>query len=1018
MKLVSLAIDNHRFTIIFILVLVLSGVVSFLTMPRSEDPQVAPNGASVVVFYPGASPADMEQLTVDPIERKINELDDIKKISSEARDGAAMVSVEFQSGVDMDWAYSEIVQKVNAIRHELPEDIAALTIQRWVLSDFVIVHQAALLSETVPFTVLEEEAERLEKELERIPGVKRVRIWGIPDREVRISVDLNRLAARRLSLHEIIQAVQSAGQNIPGGHLDMGGRRFSIRTSGPFASLEEIGDTVIRARGEKVVFLRDVADIRFDNADAQTFHRVDGRRGVFVTIHQKDGTNIFRVMEGVRTALASFSENLPAGIDLVTVFDQSESVAARLNAFFTNLLQGLVLVGLMILVAANIRSAVIVILAIPFSIFIALGFVDLSSYGLQQMTIAGLVIAIGLLVDNAIVVTENISRFIGLGYSPRDAAVKGTGQIGWAVASSTATTILAFVPVAMMGYVSGDYIRSMPVTVIFTLAASLLIALTLTPYLSSRFFTPATSRRESLLRRLLNRINRRAYRPVLDFALNRPGLILAGVAAVFLLSLALFGFVGVSFFPKAEKPQLIVNIETAEGSNLERTDRAVRRVEEILVRFPEIRRTAVTVGRGGPQIHYNVHSPQPSATFAQIYLELADGKPRTLSRVVAGLRREFEGFPDAAVEVKELEQGPDVEAPVAIKILGDDMDVLRRIGGDVEEMIRETPGTVNVENPLKTERIDLQIRINRAKAGMLGVPLVEIDRTVRAAIAGLPIMTYRDPRGKEYDIVIRLPFDGKPGIEDLDRITVTSMTGAQIPLGQVAGIEFRPSPQRIDHHNFERAVTVTADVDLGYSTDRVTRAVREKLDAYAWPRGVRFAVAGEAESREESFGGMGQAVVIALISIFAVLVLQFRSFLQPVIVFATIPLALIGSILALLVTGNTFSFTAFIGLTSLVGIVVNNAILLVDYTNKLRGEGRTPGEALREAGPVRFTPIILTTATTIGGLLPLTLRGGTLYAPMGWTLIGGLAVSTFLTLIVVPVLYVLLVRDNGKPAEA
>ncbi|MCJ7679253.1 MAG: efflux RND transporter permease subunit, partial [Candidatus Aminicenantes bacterium] len=1005
MKLSAFAINNYQFTLILILLLVLSGVVSFLTMPRSEDPQVTPNGTSVVVLYPGAGPADMEQLVVDPIEEKINEMDDIKRINSSARDGVAVIAVEFHADVDMDQSYSEILQKVNSIRSDLPEDIMNLSVHRWNMSDFVITLQLALLSETAAYHELNEEAERLEKRLEKIFGVKHVRIWAVPQQEVRISLDLDRLAQRRISLNQVIQSVQSANFNIPGGHVDVGDRRFNIRTSGSFEELEEIRNIIVFAYGEKVVFLKDIAGIQMTDSDVIYKARVNGRRAVFVTINQKEGTNVFTVMGQVKEEIRAFEEDLPGHMELFTVFDQSGSVRTRLNIFFSNLLQGLILVGLVVFLAVGMRASVIVMLAIPVSIFIALGFVDLSGFGLQQMSIAGLVIALGLLVDNAIVVTENISRFIGLGYERKEAAIKATGQIGWAIISSTVTTILAFLPVAMMGYTSGEYIRSMPYTVIFTLSASLFIALTLTPFLSSRLLTVRATQKPSLVKRALNRLIDRGYRPALSFALRRPLPVLGLTLAAFLISLFLFQFVGVSFFPKAEKAQLVINLDTPKGSGLDTTDRIVRQVENVLEGHEDIVTYAVTIGRGGPQIHYNIDSQEPNASHAQFYLELKDGHPDTLAALVSSLRRDFSGFTGAEIEIKELEQGPPVEAPVAIKILGDEMPVLQRIGQDVEEIFRSTPGTVNVDNPQGTSTIDLHVRINRAKAGMLGIPLVEIDRTIRAGISGLPISRFRDKEGKEYDIVVRLPIGEKPRVEDFDRITVTSMTGSPVPLNQVAALSFQSGPDQIEHYNFNRTVTITSDVDLGFATDQVNRTVIERLDRYNWPKGYGYLVSGEAEAREESFGGMGKAIIIALISIFAVLVLQFRSLIQPVIVFTAIPLAVIGSVLALLITGNTFSFTAFIGLTSLVGIVVNNSIILVDYTNQLRKENKPIIEALKEAGMVRFTPIVLTTATTIGGLLPLTLRGGTLYAPMGWTIIGGLTVSTFLTLFLVPVLY-------------
>jgi multidrug efflux pump subunit AcrB len=1013
MKISDFAICNYQFTIILILLLVISGIVSLATMPRSEDPTTTPPGTSIIVIYPGASPADMEQLVVDPIEAKINELDDIKRIESLSADSVAVTAVEFHSGIDMDETYSELVQKINSIRNDLPDELTDLEIRRWIMSDFVIILQLALISETASFHELEEEADRLKKMLEKIYGVKKIKKWAVPAQEVRVSLDLERLSQKKIAMNQVLAAIQSSNLNIPGGNVDIGAKRFNIKTSGSYESLEEIRNTIVHAYGEKVVFLKDIADIRFDYEDNIYLTRTNGKRCVFVTVNQKDGTNIFQVMDGVTTNLAEFQEKLPPSISLYTVFDQSNSVANRLNRFLSSLLQGLVLVGIVVLLAIGIRASIIVMLAIPTSFMISIGFVDLSGYGLQQMSIAGLVIVLGLLVDNAIVVTENISRFMKMGYPKIKAAVEGTRQIGGAIISSTITTILAFFPIAMMGYTTGDYIRSMPMTVIYTLSASLLVALTLTPFLGSRFLKVRENHKEIPFRRLLNYLIAKTYRPTLHLALNRPRITLMFILCLFLFSLFMFQFVGISFFPKAEKPQLIININTPEGSSLEKTDTVARYVENVLKSHEEIKNYAVNVGRGNPQIHYNVESEELNVAHAQIFIEVVKFDFKMIENLVGELRKEFEGYPSAKIEVKEIEQGPPVEAPIAIKILGENMDILRNIARDVESLFLGTQGTVNVNNPQKTTVSDLHIQINRAKAGMLGIPIEEIDRTVRASIAGISVSTYRDQEGKEYNIVVRLPFEDKPKPEDFDRITVTSITGAHIPLNQIASVTFTSIPKQIDHYNFDRTVTITSDVEIGYSTDRVTRAIIAKLDEYQWPKRYQYYVAGEMESQQESFGGMGKAILIAMIAIFAVLVLQFRSFSQPLIVFVAIPLAVIGSIFALLLTRNTFSFTAFIGLTSLVGIVVNNSIILADYTNKLRAKGKPIIDSLKEAGETRFVPIILTTATTIGGLLPLTLRGGTMWGPLGWTIIGGLMVSTFLTTVIVPVLYLLLTKKHS-----
>ena len=982
MRLPQLAIENHQFTTILVVLLILFGFVSFLTMSRSEDPQVSPAGSSIVVIYPGATPEDMEELIVDPIEEVINELEDIKDIKSTAKDGLGIVAVEFLSGSDPEDKYSDVVQKVNSIRNDLPDDIVDFQIEKWSISDVQIL-QLALLSDSAEYRLLENEAERLKKSLEKTAGVKKIKIWAYPEQEIRVSLDLQKMSQHRLGLNQVIGAIQSANQNIPGGFVDIGARRFNIQTSGSFETIADIQNTIINSSENNLLYLKDLADVSYAYEDTSYYARFKDKTAVYITASQKEGTNIFSIRDELERRILKFEEKLPKTVKLDIVFDQSESVAYRLNGFFLNLFQGLILVGLVILLAVGLRASVIVILAIPVSILIGLGFVDLSGYGLEQMSIAGLVIALGLLVDNAIVVIENISRFMKLGYSKKEAAIAGTSQIAWAVVSSTTTTVLAFIPIMMMQNITGDFIRSMPVTVVYTLSASLLISLVLTPYLSAKYLNIADLHKERKVRAFLNHEIENRYRNTLDYALQNPKTMIAITLFVFIASLSLFPLVGVSFFPKAEKPQFIINIDTPDGTNLERTDQISRYVDSLLAKKEDIKNYAVNIGHGNPRIYYNVVPRRNSSSFAQFFVSLKERNLDAFQTIINDLRDKLKSVPGAKIEIKEFEQGPPVEAPIAIRILGDNLAVLKKISMDIERIVTSAHGAINVNNPLSTSKTDIHVKINRDKAGFLGVPLVDIDRTVRASIAGLSVSKFRDLQGKEYDIILRLPVEGNIDYEDMDKIYVSSVTGSQIPLRQIASIQFTASPMLINHYNLERNVTITADVDANFSVDEVTKYIIKQLESYDWPKGYRYGIGGELESREESFGGMAKAVLVAIIGIFAVLVLQFRSYLQPLVVFSAIPLAIIGSVFALLVTGNSFSFTAFIGLTSLVGIVINNSIILVDYTNQLRTEGKDIVSALKEAGETRFIPIILTTATTVGGLLPLTLGGGTLWAPMG-----------------------------------
>ncbi|MEO1077328.1 MAG: efflux RND transporter permease subunit, partial [Bacteroidota bacterium] len=497
MNLPKLAIENYQFTLVVVLLATLLGVQSFLSMPRSEDPQFDIATSRVIAVFPGANPEDVESLVVDPLEAALYELDDLKKLETTIQDGLAVVVAEFEAYADADETHDEVTQAVAQVRPTLPDGVAAVNIIQTSPTDATI-FQVALTSETASYRALKREAERLEDAFEQVAGVQRATVWAIPDPEVRVSLDLEAMRARGVTLGEVMQAVQGQAQNLPGGTVDAGTKRFTIQTSGDYASLDEIAQTVVRAADGQALYLRDLADVGIAYADDTHRARLNGARAAFVTIVQREGTNIFDVRAGLDEALAVVTPTLPDDISLAVAFDQSESVDRRVGGFFGNLLQGVLLVGIVVLLALGFRASLIVMLAIPSSILIAINWLDFADYGLQQISIVGLVIALGLLVDNAIVVTENVARYLREGYGRFEAAVAGTREVALPIVAATATSVLAFVPMISIQSGTGDFIRSMPLTVVFALGASLVLSLTLTPMLASRLLRGGGNRDERI----------------------------------------------------------------------------------------------------------------------------------------------------------------------------------------------------------------------------------------------------------------------------------------------------------------------------------------------------------------------------------------------------------------------------------------------------------------------------------------------------------------------------------------
>jgi len=1007
MRLWNFAVERWQFTTVVFLLLVALGAYALAAIPRQEDPTFPIPLTTIVVGYPGADPIDVERLAVDPIEDALAELEDVREIRSTSESGLGVVVVEFEWTVDPDDKYDEVVREVNALRGSLPADLREIVFRK-ANPGLVNIVQAAVVAPALDALTLRRLADDLEESIETVPGVRRAESWGLPEPEVRVALDLPRMGALGLDVATVDTAIAGEGRSVPAGAVDVGERRYNLKGTGDYASVEDIADTVIAEREGRPVRLRDIAEVGWSTEEPRTLARHNGVRAAFVTANMKDGYNIFDVQDGIDARIADFRERLPDGARLEVGFVQSRNVADRLSRLGLDFAIAVALV-LLTLLPLGLRAAGIVMIAIPLSLAMGITALWMLGHSLNQISIAGFVVALGLLVDDAIVVVENIARRLREGAPRARAAVEGTQQIALAVVGCTAVLILSFLPLLNLPEGAGKFTRGLPLAVVVTVLASLLVAFTIVPFLASRML-PRTEPPEG--NRALQWVQggiHRVYGPVMHRALGAPRRTLALAFALVAASMALVPALGFSLFPAADKPQFLVAIDAADGASLAATDRALRFVEDTLARTPGVSQRMANLGRGNPLIYYNVFPAETNSTTAEVFVTLERWEGARSEALLEGLRERLAAYPDARITVEQFQNGPPIEAPIAVRVVGPDLDTLTAIAGRVERALAGVRGVRDIDNPARLPRIDLDLGFDRDEAGLLGVPSEDMDRVTRLAVAGLESARYRDARGDDYPIRLRLPIDGHPTPALLEDLYFTSRTsGAAVPFAQLAAPAFVDGPARIQRLNRERMTTVTANIAEGFVSGTVSDDAYAAIAALSLPPGYRIEAGGEAEAAARSLGGLGTAIIIAAFGVLAVLVLEFGSFRSSLIVAGVVPFGIVGALVALFLTGYPLSYMAIIGFVALIGVETKNSILLVDFTNQLRREGMPLDAAIERAGEQRFLPVLLTSATAIGGLMPLAVSGSALYSPLAIVIIGGLVSSTLLARIVTPVMYQLL----------
>lgn len=1013
MGFVATAVRRWQITLVAFLLLAMLGFNAFRAIPRAVDPYFPIPLTVVIVTLPGADAAEIEETVAKPLERVLQGLDNVRDITSRSSDGLASISIWFDYGTDAEQSYDRTVRDVNALRAQLPAGIQRLEILRPRTTEAAI-SQIALVSDTASWRRMEKYAEDLRDRLAGLDGVRNTELYGLPAPEVRIALDPARLAERRLPPGLVATAIAQGGLDVPAGAVNAGNRRFNVQSGGAYRSLDAIRAIPLRGGDGQLLTVGDVANVEWAEAERLHITRLNGQRAVFVGVRKKDMTDTLVLRDRLKTVKDQFQQELPPDIKLVPVFDQSNDIERKLNQLAKDFGIALVLV-LVTLLPLGPRASLVVMLSIPTSLAIGLTGLNILGYSLNQLTVSGFIVALGLLVDDSIVVTENIERHIRMGKNRVTAAIEGTKEITLAVMGSTGVLIFAFLPLANLPETAGDFTRSLPMAVLLTVAASLLVSMSLVPFAASRVLATHQSHEGNRFLRWVTERIEHWYRPALHWSLANPHKTVWGAMAACVMMFATIPWIGFSLFPKADVPYFLVRIEAPEGSSLLATDRAVREVAAIMQQKPEVKDVMENTGRSNPQIYYNALPREADTRFGELFVTLKEFSPSETPALVEQLRQELSRYPSARVTVEQFEQGPPIDAPIAIRVSGPELSELKRLSAQFADTLRQTPGTRDVVDPLAIDRIDLDMAVDPAKAGLLNVAPDAVRRTLRLAISGERASSLRDAEGDSYPVVVRLPFEREVPAALLDQVYVSSLSGASIPLSQLTAPKLEAGPATINRFKLQRLVTITSFVKDGFLASKVNADALERVRKLPLPPGYSISVGGQAEVSERNNNGVGGIAMLAVFGILCVLVLEFGRFREVTVVAGVVPLGLFGGLWALIITGNSLSYLAIIGFIALIGIEIKNSILLVDFTTQLRQQGMELMEAIERAGEIRFLPVLLTSVTAIGGLLPLALSGSPLYAPLAWVIIGGLVSSTLLSRIVIPAMYLLLVRGAPPP---
>ncbi len=1012
MKITDFSIKRPMTIAVLVVVILLLGAVSLSRLAIDLYPEMNLPVGAVMTSYSGAGPQEVENQVTRPLESVMGTVNDLDTIQSVSSTGNSIVIVMFNWGTDMDFASLQMREKVDLVKGMLPEGADDPMVFK-MDPNMLPVMQLAIVGDR-PHQVKQVTEDVIQPRLERIAGVAAVRVEGGVQREIKVLVKKAKLNGAGLSLDQIVGQLQAENRTVSAGDVQSGNKDMLVRVTGEFDSIEEIRKVVLTSSSGAQVYLEDIAEVTDGSAEQVHLSRVNGQPGLAVMINKQSGVNTVQVARDIKAALEELKGEVPADFTFQKVMDQSEFIEESINSVIKKiLLGGALAIMVMLVFLRNVRSTLIISTAIPISIigtFVLLYFNDMT---LNLISLGGLALGIGLIVDDAIVVLENIYRHRQQGYGLVDAAKQATDEVGNAVTSATLTTVAVFMPIVFVEGLASQLFKPMAYTITFAVVTSLMVALTLVPLLSSRYLKMEEPREGTLWGKVYRSSGEKFdrfyswYRRILQWSLGHRKTVIITITLMFVGSLALIPMVGAEFMPGMDEGYVKATLDLPDGTHLEETNRITAKVEALAEEIPEVENVITNVGFTGSQSM----GGQASSDQSQIYFQLVEKGQRTRSTedIANVVREKAEQIAGADINVSATgpaSEGQQAGSPVSVTFKGDDLDVLSSLAKEATSLVEEVPGTAEVSNSMGQGRPEIRVIADRDRAAAYGLGGSQIASAVRTAVQGTVATQYRTG-GEEVDVRVRLEGGQNANIEDLQNLTVSSPVAGTVPIRQIARLEEAEGPNSINRTDQARVVNVTANLS-GRDLGSVMEDIKAKMNNMDVPQGYTIEYGGQNEEMADAFGNLGLALLLAVALVYLVMVAQFESLIYPFIIMFSVPVTIIGVTLSLLLTGRPFSVPAFIGVILLAGIVVKNAIVLVDYINVLRRRGLERDEAILKAGPTRLRPILMTALTAILAMFPMALglgAGAEGQAPLATVVVGGLTFSTVITLVLVPVIY-------------